>query len=72
MEQAEHDSGEDRFPCVVHRPNQQPWVVVMYATDWLILVLQALGRRPQAAGSSSEPENDTPTHSEYIAGPSKS
>lgn len=37
VEQAERDSG-DKYPVVVHRRNRGDWLVVMSATDWLVMV----------------------------------
>ena len=39
LEQSEHDAvvGGDGIPIVAHRKNDYPWVVVMYAEDWMEL-----------------------------------
>ena len=40
IEQAVTDSGV-KPPVVVHRANRRPWVCIMLAEDWLILVEKA-------------------------------
>ena len=38
LEQADNDSDSDENPVVFHRKNNRPWVVVMYADDFLPLM----------------------------------
>ena len=37
IEQARRDANGKAFPCVMHRKNHAPWVVVMYLDDWINL-----------------------------------
>jgi len=34
LEQAKNDAG-DKIPYVAHRVSRKPWIVIMYAEDWL-------------------------------------
>lgn len=36
--QAENDKRQDEYPAVFHRKNNKPWVVVLFATDFLSLM----------------------------------
>lgn len=38
LEQAEDDRKDDEMPVVFHRKNKKPWVVVMFADDYLELM----------------------------------
>lgn len=35
LSQSVSDAGEDEMPVVFHRPDNCPWVVIMYAKDWI-------------------------------------
>lgn len=37
LEQAERDANGKALPCVMHRKNKAPWVVIMALEDWLKL-----------------------------------
>lgn len=38
MEQARSDAGEEQMPVVAHRKNEQSWVVILDANDFLSLL----------------------------------
>jgi Holliday junction resolvase len=38
LEQAKRERREGQAPVVLHKKNGKPWVVVMYAEDWMVLV----------------------------------
>ena len=37
LEQARRDANGHAIPCVMHRKNHAPWVVIMYLEDWIQL-----------------------------------
>ena len=37
LEQARRDANGHALPCVMHRKNNSPWVVIMYLDDWIQL-----------------------------------
>ena len=37
LEQARRDANGHAVPCVMHRKNHAPWVVIMYLDDWIPL-----------------------------------
>ena len=37
LEQARRDANANALPCVMHRKNHSPWVVIMYFDDWIQL-----------------------------------
>lgn len=37
LEQARRDANGHAVPCVMHRKNHAPWVVIMYLDDWIHL-----------------------------------
>ena len=37
LEQARRDANNHALPCVMHRKNHAPWVVIMYFEDWINL-----------------------------------
>ena len=37
LEQARRDANGHAVPCVMHRKNHAPWVVIMYLDDWIQL-----------------------------------
>ena len=37
LEQARRDANGHALPCVMHRKNHAPWVVIMYLDDWIQL-----------------------------------
>ena len=37
LEQARRDANGHAIPCVMHRKNHAPWVVIMYLSDWIQL-----------------------------------
>jgi len=41
IEQSQNDANADQTPIVAHRPNRKPWIVIMYADDFIELYKKA-------------------------------
>jgi len=39
------DEGRGHLPIVAHRTNRRPWLVTMFAKDWIRVYKAALGRK---------------------------